>query len=232
MSLNELARKHRKAAGRDKKRGLGQAGPIANDNQKRVANGNKSKSQDEAGDDCQESHGAGGYFPRSPSKEREFVLTGSVTDGTNTDKDAENVPPSQYTDKQIGGVAIGQPQQPQLSHPNHKIGRKKLRWKEESNEGESCDLDDVFTANEQGLDKGLSAIRTHGFGGCDIKSSDLTTIATCDHMGDYAELVTIHNTKEQKDRRDFTRNGNGNSIMDDPRRQISDLRRKVPKLQR
>ena len=250
VSLNLLARKHRQAVRRDKKKGQdqghgqGQVGAVTNyNNNKPVANDNKDKSQDlEVADYPAWQRGGRGQFPRRPSQERVFVLTGSVTDSTNTDKDLETVP-SQLTDNLQGGAVIGQShQQPQIAHPHHKITRKKLRWKEEGapgQGGESCDIDDVFTAESDGSDNVSSATQTRGFS--DIKSFDLvnttSTVARCHHiLSDNVRLVPLGNntTKGQKNVENYPLYGNDKdtTAMADPRRKISDLNRKVPRLER
>ena len=167
LSFQELTRKRRVAARRDKKKGQPSAA-VSNDN-KSVANGNKTKSEDavDAYQETQDVHAV--RFPRSASQDRLFVVTGNAT-----------------ADKDDGATGS------QSANINHKT-RKKLRWKEQwsvggGRRGDSRDCDeDVFIANQS-----TCHIRctdndadTRGFhAGADaIKNSDLS-IATCDHPSD------------------------------------------------
>ena len=169
LSFQELTRKRRVAARRDKKKGQPSAA-VSNDN-KSVANGNKTKSEDaaDAYQETQDLHAV--RFPRSASQDRLFVVTGNAT-----------------ADKEDDGATGSQ-----SANINHKT-RKKLRWKEQWSAGggrrggDSRDCDeDVFTANQSACDIPCTDNNsdTRGFhAGADaIKNSDLS-IATCDHPSD------------------------------------------------
>ena len=167
LSFQELTRKHRVAARRDKKKGQPSAA-VSNDN-KSVANGNKTKSEDaaDAYQETQDVHAV--RFPRSASQDQLFVVTGNAT-----------------ADKEDGATGS------QSANINHKT-RKKLRWKEQWSAGggrradtRDCD-EDVFTANQSAYDRRCmdNNADTRGFhASADaIKNSDFS-IATCDHPSD------------------------------------------------
>ena len=160
LSFQELTRKRRVAARRNKKKGQPSAA-VSNDN-KSVADGNKTKSEE-----TQDVHAV--RVPRSASQDRLFVVTGNAT-----------------ADKEDYGATGSQ--SANISHKTRKKLRWKEQWSAAGGRGDSRDCDeDVFIVNQSTCDIRCTDNNadTRGFhAGADaIRNSDLS-IATCDHPSD------------------------------------------------